>query len=124
MALEEYVGPIILTINSQEFEVTKLSTQINTGRKMVKTMNSAGTVKGFSSGIKSFTLGISVVIPLNGDIDWTTVVGAKITVQPLMPGGQTVTYQNCAVTDFSESYDVENEATRDINLFAGNRVFE
>ena len=124
MALEEYVGPIILTINSVEYEVTKLSPSINTGRKMVKTMNSAGRVKGFSKGIQTITLGLSVVIPLTGDIDWSAVEGAKITMQPLALGGQTVTYQNFCVTDFSESYDVENEATRDVNGFATARIFE
>lgn len=124
MALEEYVGAIVLTVNSVEYEVTKLSPSFNTGRKMVKTMNSSGQIKGFSKGIQTISLGISVVIPLLGDIDWSTVEGAKITVAPLSPGGQTTTYQNCCVTDFSESYSVENEATRDVNLFATNRIFE
>ena len=124
MALEEYVGAITITVDSTVFEITKLSPQINTGRKPVKTMNPTGKVVGFCKGIKTYNLSISVVVPLVGDIDWGDVEGAKITMKPLSPGGQTTTYQNCCVTDFSEAYDVENEATRDINLFATDRIFE
>ncbi len=39
MALEEYVGSIVLYVDGQEIEVTDIRPQTNTGRKLVKTMN-------------------------------------------------------------------------------------
>lgn len=39
MSLKEYIGSIVLEIDSQEIEITDLDVQINTGRKLVKTMN-------------------------------------------------------------------------------------
>ncbi|EFL9876844.1 phage tail protein, partial [Escherichia coli] len=37
MSLKEYIGSIVLEIDSQEIEITDLDVQINTGRKLVKT---------------------------------------------------------------------------------------
>ncbi|USS96225.1 hypothetical protein M5J15_03915 [Serratia symbiotica] len=45
MALE-YTGSIVLEVNSIEVEVTEFSTRETTGKKQVKTMNSAGRAKG------------------------------------------------------------------------------
>ena len=40
MALEEYVGSIVLEIDGQEIDIESLDDSIKTGRKIVKTMNS------------------------------------------------------------------------------------
>ncbi|WP_252321502.1 MULTISPECIES: hypothetical protein [Symbiopectobacterium] len=63
MALEEYVGAIILEINGQEIECTDLKEDTQTGRKPVKTMNKTGRSKGFSRGIREYQVTVSVVIP-------------------------------------------------------------
>lgn len=63
MALEEYVGSIVLEIDSQEIEITDLDVQEVTGRKLVKTMNKTGKAKGFSRGIATYELSVSAVIP-------------------------------------------------------------
>lgn len=68
--LEEYAGAIVLEIDGREVEVTDMDVQQATGRKLVKTMNKTGRAKGFMRGIETIELSISVVIPLNGDIDW------------------------------------------------------
>ncbi|MXC79250.1 phage tail protein, partial [Escherichia coli] len=48
MSLHEYIGSIVLEVDSQEIEITGLDVQINTGRKLVKTMNKTGRAKGFA----------------------------------------------------------------------------
>ncbi|ELS5671358.1 phage tail protein, partial [Escherichia coli] len=37
MSIKEYVGSIVLEVDSQEIEITDFDVQINTGRKLVKT---------------------------------------------------------------------------------------
>ncbi|MCX8962135.1 phage tail protein [Erwinia psidii] len=125
MALEEYVGSIVLEIDGQEFEVTDLKEDIQTGRKLVKTMNRTGRAKGFSRGIAEYQLTLSVVIPLTGDIDWEGVEGAKVTQYPLSgSGGKRVTYQDCFTTQVGATYTVDNEAKRDVTLSALRRIVE
>ena len=46
MALEEYVGAIVMEVDGQEIEVTDLKEDVTTGRKLVKTMNKTGRAKG------------------------------------------------------------------------------
>lgn len=45
MSIKEYVGSIVLEVDSQEIEITDFDVQINTGRKLVKTMNKTGRAK-------------------------------------------------------------------------------
>lgn len=125
MALEEYVGAIVLEYNGQEIEVTNLREENNTGRKLVKTMNSSGRAKGFSRGIAEHQLTISVVIPLTGDLDWAAMEGAKLTQYPLSgSGGKRVSYLDCFTTNVGTQYQVDNEATRDLTIQALRRVEE
>lgn len=125
MALEEYVGAIVLEWNGQEIEVTDLKEDINTGRKLVKTMNRTGRAKGFSRGIAEYQLTLSVVVPLTGDLDWESMEGGKITQEPLSgSGGKRVTYQDCFTTTVGATYTVDNEAKRDISVQSLRRVEE
>lgn len=125
MALEEYVGAIVLEWNGQEIEVTDLKEDINTGRKLVKTMNRTGRAKGFSRGIAEYQLTLSVVVPLTGDLDWESMEGGKITQEPLSgSGGKRVTYQDCFTTAVGATYTVDNEAKRDITVQSLRRVEE
>ncbi|MGQ6549779.1 phage tail protein [Serratia sp. IR-2025] len=125
MALEEYVGSIILEMDGQEIEVTDLKEDVTTGRKLVKTMNKTGRAKGFSRGIAEYQLTISVVVPLTGDLNWEGMEGAKITQYPLSgSGGKRVSFLDCFSTQVGASYTVDNEAKRDITVNALRRVEE
>ncbi|MCW2480485.1 phage tail protein [Candidatus Symbiopectobacterium sp. NZEC135] len=125
MALEEYVGAIILEINGQEIECTDLKEDTQTGRKPVKTMNKTGRSKGFSRGIREYQVTVSVVIPLSGDLDWEGMEGVKITQYPLSgSGGKKVSYLDAYSTQVGAQYTVDNEGKRDITFQALRRVEE
>lgn len=124
MAIEEYAGSIVLEVDGTEYECTDFNPEVQTGRKLVKTMNSTGRAKGFSKGIATYEFTISVVIPLGGDIDWGALSDSKVTIYPLDNSGQRTTYQDCFCTGYSEKYTVDNEARRDVKMTALNKVNE
>jgi len=124
MALEEYVGAIILDVDGQEVEVVDLSTTERTGKRPVKTMNRTGRVKGFSRGIYEYELRLTVVIPLTGDLDWGSIEGAKLTKFPVGSDDNRESYLDCVTTEVGETYNVDNEARRDISMFATRKVLE
>ncbi|QHP82397.1 phage tail protein [Pectobacterium odoriferum] len=125
MALEEYVGAIVLEVNGVELECTDLKEDVQTGRKLVKTMNRTGRAKGFSRGIAEYQVTVSVVIPLNGDLDWESLEGVKITQYPVSgSGGKRVSFLDCFSTQVGAQYTVDNEAKRDITFNALRRVEE
>ncbi|MBW5285776.1 phage tail protein, partial [Burkholderia gladioli] len=125
MALEEYVGAIVLEVDGVEAEVVTVSPTSQTGKKPVRTMNRTGRVKGFAKGIESHELKITVVIPLSGDeIDWWNMEGGKLTIFPTSPGGKRVTYQDCVTIDMGDQYTADNEARRDLTVFSTRRVEE
>ena len=124
MALEEYVGSIVLEVDSVEVEIVSLTVQSESGRKLVKTMNSKGRAKGISKGITTYSLNVKAVIPLKGALDWMQIAGSKLTQFPLALGGQTITYQDVCCLSSSEQYTLENEAVIDLQLVALNRIEE
>ena len=124
MALNEYLGSIVMEVDGQEVEVESVDATIKTGRKLVKTMNRTGRSKGFAKGVAEYDLKVTVVIPLTGDINWEGIQGAKIRVYPLTEGAKGTTYQDCFTIDVGEKYQVDNEAKRDISMGCLNRVFE
>ncbi|MFJ5428578.1 phage tail protein [Pectobacterium actinidiae] len=125
MALEEYVGAIVLEFDGQEVECTDLKEDTSTGRKLVKTMNRTGRAKGFSRGIAEYGVTVSVVIPLSGDLDWEGMEGVKITQYPVSgSGGKRVSFLDCFSTQVGAQYTVDNEAKRDITFAALRRVEE
>ncbi|WP_304168590.1 phage tail protein [Lonsdalea britannica] len=125
MALEEYVGAIVLEVDGQEIECTDLKEDTNTGRKLVKTMNRTGRSKGFSRGIAEYQITVSVVIPLSGDLDWEGMEGVKVTQYPVSgSGGKRVSFLDCFSTQVGAQYTVDSEAKRDITFNALRRVEE
>jgi len=124
MALNEYVGAIILDVDGQEVEVVDLSVTTRTGKRPVKTMNRTGRVKGFSRGITEYELRLTVVIPLTGDLDWENIEGSKLTQFPVDSDDKRESYLDCVTTEVGETYNVDNEARRDISMFATRKVIE
>jgi len=124
MALQQYAGAIVLEVNGQEIEVIDLNVSSKTGRKVVKTMNSTGRARGFARGVSEYELSLTVAIPLNGDLDWEAVDGAKLTEYPLTPGGKRTSYLDCFTLEVGEKYGVDAEAKRDIKLVSLRKVVE
>lgn len=124
MALEEYVGSIILEVDGQEIDIESLDETIVTGRKLVKTMNRSGRPKGYAKGMADYSLRLSVAVPLTGEIDWAAVDGAKITIYPQDSEGQRKSYLDCFTTEVGSQYTVEGEAKRNITMMALRLVNE
>lgn len=122
MALEEYVGSIVMEIDSQEIEITDLDVQTITGRKLVKTMNKTGKAKGFSRGIATYELSVSAVIPDDDEPDWENLEGVKVSIYPLNKSSKRTSYLDCFTTEVGEKYTVDNEAKVDIKLAALSKV--
>lgn len=123
---DEYVGPIVLEVNGTEIEIVSVNPTIDTGRKLVKTMNSTGRAKGHVNGIATYNLTLEAVIPKTGTITWENITDAKLTLYPedTASGGLTKTYQNFTVSTVGEQYSVDNEARISISGFALNCIEE
>lgn len=122
MALEEYVGAVVLYMNGAEIECSDIRTQVNTGRKLVKTMNRTGRAKGFARGIAEFQLTVTVVIPMNvAEPDWDGMEGAKLTIMS-MDGKPLYSYLDCFTTQTGEQFTVDNEARRDLTIQSLRKV--
>jgi len=124
MALQEYLGSIVMEIDGREVEVESLDVTFKTGRKLVKTMNRTGRAKGFAKGIGEFDLKVTAVIPVSGDVNWAAIEGAKITIYPLTDGGSRTSYLDCFTTDVGRKYTVDNEAKQDLSMVALREVVE
>ena len=84
MALEEYVGAVVVEIDGREIEAFSCSPSANTGRKPVKTMNRTQRIAGYTNGVYEYTLDLSVPVEADGDtIDWENVIDAKVVIYPV-----------------------------------------
>jgi hypothetical protein len=124
MALQEYLGAIVLEVDGQEVEVDSFDVTQNTGRKLVKSMNRTGRAKGFAKGIETFDLSATVVIPATGDLNWAAIEGAKLTQYPLAAEDKRISYLDCFTLEVGDKYSVDNEARRDIKMAALRKVEE
>lgn len=122
---EAYAGSIVLEVDGREIEVTKVDPKTNTGRKLVKTMNSSGTAQGYAQGIAEYTLAVTAVIPLDGSpIDWEKISDAKLTIYPINQNEKRTSYLGCFTTEVGQSYTVDNEGIQDIQMSALRKVYE
>lgn len=124
MALQEYLGAIVMEIDGQEVEIESLDVTHKTGRKLVKTMNRTGRAKGFSQGVEEYDLKVTAVIPASGEPDWARIEGAKITIYPTTTGGKRTSYLDCFTMDVGSKYSTDNEAKRDLTMAALREVVE
>ncbi|EHQ9037547.1 phage tail protein [Escherichia coli] len=122
MSIKEYVGSIVLEVDSQEIEITDFDVQINTGRKLVKTMNKTGRAKGFARGIATYDISVSAVIPDTNEPDWENLEGVKISIYPLSNSGKRTSYLDCLTVEVGEKYTVDSEAKIDIKMAALRKV--
>ena len=142
MALEEYVGAVVVEVDGREIEAFSCSPSANTGRKPVKTMircvrfmvltgrkpvktmNRTHRNAGYTNGVYEYTLDLSVPVEADGDtIDWENVIDAKVVIYPVK-GNRRTAYTGCVVTEVGEQYETENEARRDIKMFAQDKKEE
>jgi hypothetical protein len=121
---DTYVGQIVLEINGTDYEVTSVEPVLKTGRKVVKTMNRTGRATGTAKGIEEHELKISVPIPKNGEPDWRALLDAKLTTYSQDGGGKRETWTGCCLIEVGSKYQVEGEATRDLNIAALNYYTE
>ncbi|MDF0377697.1 phage tail protein [Methylophilus sp. YYY-1] len=124
MALQEYLGAIVMEVDGQEVEIESVDVTEKTGRKLVKTMNKTGRAKGFAKGIAEYDLKVTAVIPLTGDLDWAAIEGAKITIYPLSAGGKRESYLDCFTLEVGKKYTVDGEAKQDLSMAALRKVNE
>ena len=124
MALQEFVGAIVMEIDGREIEIVSVNPTINTGRKLVRTMNRSGNAAGFARGVSQYELRVTAVVPVGGEpIDWENIEGAKITLAPIA-GGKRVSYLDCFSTQVGRQYETDNEARVDIQMNALRKVEE
>ncbi|MFZ6687505.1 phage tail protein [Undibacterium sp. SXout11W] len=123
MALKEYQGVIVMEIDGQEVDIESLDVNEKLGRKVVKTMNKTGRANGFTKGISDIELKVAAVIPMVGNIDWASIVGAKITVYPV-GGGQRTSYLDCFTTELGSQWKSEGEAKQNLTMVATRKVQE
>lgn len=124
MALEEFVGAVVMELDGREIEIVSISPSEQTGRRLVKTMNKTGRPAGFSNGVAMIDLSLSAVIPTGGEpVDWANIEGAKITITPVS-GGKRQSYLDCFTESVGRQYSVDNEARIDIKMSALRKVEE
>ncbi|MDG6895039.1 phage tail protein [Volucribacter amazonae] len=123
--MEKYAGSVVLEVDGKEIEVTDLSVTKQTGRKLVKTMNSQGIAKGFAQGIAVWELSLTAAMPIDGsEIDWAEISDAKVTIYPLNQEEKRTSYLGCFTTQVGEKYTVDNEAVIDIQMNALKEIKE
>lgn len=124
MAIEEYVGAIVMEVDGAEIDIVSFNPSTTTGREIVATMNSSGNALGFSEGMTMHSLSVTAAIPKAGHkIDWAKIKGAKISMSPI-GGGLRVSYLDCFSISTSESYQVQGQARIDIQMAALRKVEE
>lgn len=123
MSDADVVGTIVLTVDGREFDCASVSPKFTTGKKSVATMNRQGRTRKKTKTTSSITLSVEVIIPETGDIAWENIEDGRITVESL-DGGHRTTYTGCEATDVSESYKLDGEATRSIEMFALDKISE
>ncbi|EHP39427.1 hypothetical protein OR16_31749 [Cupriavidus basilensis OR16] len=123
---KEYLGAIVLEVDGREIEIESYQVDDDTGRKLVKTMNRTGRPSGFTQGVGEYSLSLTAPIPVDAseEVDWASIVGAKLTHYPSTTTGKRISFLGCFTLKVSEKYQVDNEAKRDITMAAIKRVNE
>ena len=121
---EKAVGSIVMSVDGQEYDCSTLSVNQAINRKPIATMNRKQRIKFVASGIRTYEISCSVVIPDGKDsIDWAEVEDVRISVES-PTGNFRETYTDCGVTSIGSAYDVNGETKRDLTLYACDVINE
>lgn len=114
---EESVGAIVLSVDGLDYDVSRVHAAITTGNRVIPTMNRKLRAKYKAKGITTFQLTASVVIPNGKDsVKWASLDDARISIES--PDGKyRETFIDCNVTSVGNSYDVNGETMRDLEMF-------
>lgn len=119
---DEFVGAVTLEWDGKEIECASVSSDISTGKKLVKTMNRKGRAKGHAKGIADFKLSVEVPIPTDGsEPDWLAIENAKLTIVPIDGVGKREVFTGCEIESVSSKYAVEGAAMRTLSITALDR---
>lgn len=122
---EEFVGAVVLEWDGREIECISVSSDISTGKRLVKTMNRKARAKGHAKGIPDFKLAAEVAIPTDGtEPDWLNIENAKLTIVPIDGVGKREVFTGCEVETISSKYQVEGAAVRTLNITALDRKLQ
>lgn len=114
---EDAVGAIVMSFNGLDYDVSRVTATITTGNRAIPTMNRKQRVKFKAKGITTYQLTASVVIPDRRDsVKWLEVDDARISIES-PTGNYRETFIDCNVVSISQSYDVNGETMRDLELF-------
>lgn len=117
MALD-FDGEVVMEIDGKEIDIVSFDATIQTGNKPVRTMNSTGRAKGSARGMRSYTLKITAPAPAQGEYPWSRMKDAQIVTYPVGNPTKRTSYRGCNPTEIGARYSLDNEAVRDISLYA------
>mgnify|MGYP000954166482 FL=1 len=119
---EEFVGAVVLEWDGREIECASVSSDISTGKRLVKTMNRKGRAKGHALGIPDFKLSVEVPIPTDGtEPDWLAIENAKLTIVPIDGVGKREVFTGYEIETMSSKFQVEGAAMRTLSITALDR---
>nr|WP_298892231.1 hypothetical protein [uncultured Acinetobacter sp.] len=121
---EEAVGTIVMSVDGNDYDVASLNVTQSVNNKPIPTMNRTQRQKFVASGVRTYELSASVVIPDRKDnVNWTEVKNVRISIESLT-GNHRETYVDCGITTIGTSYDVNGETRRDLTLYALDMIEE
>ena len=121
---EEAVGTIVMSVDGNDYDVASLNVTQSVNNKPIPTMNRTQRQKFVASGVRTYELSASVVIPDRKDnVNWTEVKNVRISIESLT-GNHRETYVDCGITTIGTSYDVFGETRRDLTLYALDMIEE
>lgn len=119
---QEFVGAVVLEWDGREIECASVSSDIATGKRLVKTMNRKGRAKGHALGVPDFKLSVEVPVPTDGsEPDWLAIENAKLTIVPIDGVGQREVFFGCEIETVSSKYQVDGAAMRTLSITALDR---
>jgi len=122
---QEFVGAVVLEWDGQEIECASVSSDIATGKRLVKTMNRKGRAKGHALGVPDFKLSVEVPIPTDGsEPDWLKIENAKLTIVPIDGVGLREVFTGCEIETVSSKYAVDGAAMRTLSITALDRKLQ
>lgn len=117
----EYVSRILLDVNGQSIEDFKSVTEKEVEHhKEVKLMNKTG----FMAVKQRYGVSVEYVVPeTNPEFNWSGVKDGRLSIEFM--NGKRITYTGVYVLKVGDvKIDGENEATKNIDLGAANRIEE